>query len=96
MIKVNRNDVQYEGRKPASLAELSMLMHNMFESGKFTKEDFEKAVEAGCKPRKEILKEIAENIDKLLVSLAARAALFDDKEAKELLDKLLKGMNKNE
>jgi hypothetical protein len=96
MIKVNRIDVEYEGTKSELLAELSMLMNDMIESGKFTKEEIESAVEKGCTPRKELLKEAMENIDGLLALLAARATLFDDEDAKEFLDKLLKGQNKNE
>jgi hypothetical protein len=96
MIKVNRIDVEYEGTKSELLAEISMLINDMFDSGKFTKEEFELAVEKGCTPRKELFKEAMENIDELLALLAARATLFDDKDAKEFLDKLLEGKNKNE
>lgn len=95
MIEVKKESVKVSGEKTIIKAEFTMLVHALADSGQFSKEEIEEAVERGCMTDEERKADTEKKLQELTDKIRETSKDATDDEVKKVIDTIVKHFTEN-
>ena len=95
MIEVKKESVKVSGEKTIIIAEFAMLVHTLADSGQFSKEEIEEAVERGCMTDEEREADTEKKLQELTDKIRETSKDATDDEIKKAIDTIVKHFTEN-